>query len=105
MCTQSLRDAFDSLVRLQTVASSPAALRDPKNAAAISADLGKLAALSHAFPSDPKSQEPATAALSSLFIGAGLVHHGHEEHDEHGHAGHGPAHTPSHVAGTSPGHG
>lgn len=63
----SMRDAYDSLVKLQTVASSPAALRDPKNAAAISADLAKLAALSHAFPDDPKGQEPATAALSSMF--------------------------------------
>jgi F-type H+-transporting ATPase subunit a len=50
--------------------------------------------------------------LSSLFIGAGLVHHGgHEaEHEEHAHAGpgmgsqHGGGHG-SHVAGTAPGHG
>ena len=49
--------------------------------------------------------------LSSLFIGQGLAHHGHdEEHAEHGHAepgmgsaGHG--NHGSHVAGTSPGHG
>ena len=41
--------------------------------------------------------------LSSLFIGAGLVHHGH---DEHGHEGHGhDEHHASHVAGASPGHG
>jgi F-type H+-transporting ATPase subunit a len=40
--------------------------------------------------------------LSSLFIGAGLVHHGHDDHghEEHGHSEHG-----SHVAGASPGHG
>jgi len=46
--------------------------------------------------------------LSSLFIGAGLVHHGDDHgHGEHGHAGSGsgPAHPGSHVAGASPGHG
>jgi F-type H+-transporting ATPase subunit a len=50
--------------------------------------------------------------LSSLFIGAGLVHHGHGDHghEEHGHAhghagpGMGSEHG-SHVAGASPGHG
>jgi F-type H+-transporting ATPase subunit a len=36
--------------------------------------------------------------LSSLFIGAGLVHHGgHDDHHEE--------HHDSHVAGASPGHG
>ncbi len=50
------------------------------------------------------------AMLSALFIGAGLVHHGHEEHAheaEHGHAGPaaGSEHHGSHVAGASPGHG
>ena len=39
--------------------------------------------------------------LSSLFIGAGLVHHG----DDHGHGEHGHEEHGSHVAGTSPGHG
>jgi F-type H+-transporting ATPase subunit a len=44
--------------------------------------------------------------LSALFIGAGLVHHGHEgEHDEHGHAGAGEATHASHEAGKVPGHG
>jgi F-type H+-transporting ATPase subunit a len=46
--------------------------------------------------------------LSSLFIGAGVVHHGHgdEEHGEHGHAGPGTgSEHGSHVAGASPGHG
>jgi F-type H+-transporting ATPase subunit a len=46
--------------------------------------------------------------LSSLFIGAGLVHHGHAEHghEEHGHAGPGMgSEHGSHVAGASPGHG
>ncbi|MBI5068878.1 MAG: F0F1 ATP synthase subunit A [Deltaproteobacteria bacterium] len=46
--------------------------------------------------------------LSALFIGAGLVHHGHDEHGEHGdhgHAGHGGDHHASHVAGNAPGHG
>ena len=39
--------------------------------------------------------------LSALFIGAGLVHHGHnDEHEEHASEPHG-----SHVAGASPGHG
>jgi len=43
--------------------------------------------------------------LSSLFIGQGLVHHGHEE--EHGEAGEDAAHGDqlSHVAGKAPGHG
>jgi F-type H+-transporting ATPase subunit a len=40
--------------------------------------------------------------LSSLFIGAGLVHHG--DHDGHGDEAHDASHT-SHVAGTVPGHG
>jgi F-type H+-transporting ATPase subunit a len=45
--------------------------------------------------------------LSALFIGAGLVHHGHDDdHEEgHGHAGHGAAPDASHVAGKAPGHG
>jgi F-type H+-transporting ATPase subunit a len=48
--------------------------------------------------------------LSSLFIGAGLAHHGddgHEPHGEHGQAGPamGSQHHGSHVAGASPGHG
>jgi F-type H+-transporting ATPase subunit a len=43
--------------------------------------------------------------LSSLFIGQGLAHHGHDE--EHGHAepGMGSAQHGSHVAGASPSHG
>jgi F-type H+-transporting ATPase subunit a len=48
--------------------------------------------------------------LSSLFIGAGLVHHGHDDHGhgEHGHGHAGPgmgSEHASHVAGASPGHG
>ncbi|GAO01794.1 F0F1 ATP synthase subunit A [Anaeromyxobacter sp. PSR-1] len=46
--------------------------------------------------------------LSSLFIGAGLVHHGddHGHAEEHGHAGPGMgSEHGSHVAGASPGHG
>lgn len=48
--------------------------------------------------------------LSSLFIGAGLVHHGHDEHEEHGEHGHagpgmGSEQHASHVAGAAPGHG
>jgi F-type H+-transporting ATPase subunit a len=48
--------------------------------------------------------------LSSLFIGAGLVHHGHGDHghEEHGHAHAGPgmgSEHGSHVAGATPGHG
>jgi F-type H+-transporting ATPase subunit a len=47
--------------------------------------------------------------LSSLFIGAGLAHHGHED-EGHGHAEPGVGHADhgshaSHVAGASPGHG
>ncbi len=63
----SMRDAFEALVRLQGVSSSPAALRDPKNALWVSADLRKLASLPHLFPADTRSQEPATAALAGLF--------------------------------------
>lgn len=63
----TMRDAFEALVRLQGVASSPAALRDVKNAPNVSADLKKLASLPHLFPPDTQSQEPATAALASLF--------------------------------------
>jgi F-type H+-transporting ATPase subunit a len=48
--------------------------------------------------------------LSSLFIGAGLVHHGHDEahgHEAHDHAGPGMGSVDhgSHVAGKAPGHG
>jgi F-type H+-transporting ATPase subunit a len=45
--------------------------------------------------------------LSALFIGAGLVHHGHdEEHDDvHGPADHGEVAHASHAAGKAPGHG
>ncbi len=45
--------------------------------------------------------------LSALFIGAGLVHHGHAEghDDDHGHAATGEAVHASHAAGKSPGHG
>jgi F-type H+-transporting ATPase subunit a len=48
--------------------------------------------------------------LSALFIGAGLVHHGHDEDHEGGEHGHpgpgmGSEHHGSHVAGASPGHG
>jgi F-type H+-transporting ATPase subunit a len=45
--------------------------------------------------------------LSSLFIGQGLAHHGHDEEHEHGHAepAMGSADHGSHVAGASPGHG
>jgi F-type H+-transporting ATPase subunit a len=46
--------------------------------------------------------------LSSLFIGQGLAHHGHDEAHDHGHAepGMGSADPHgSHVAGTAPGHG
>jgi len=48
--------------------------------------------------------------LSALFIGAGLVHHGHDddhEGGEHAHSGPGMGseHHGSHVAGASPGHG
>jgi F-type H+-transporting ATPase subunit a len=45
--------------------------------------------------------------LSALFIGAGLVHHGHDEahDDDHGHAAAGQAVHASHGAGKSPGHG
>ena len=47
--------------------------------------------------------------LSSIFIGQGLAHHGHDEGHEHdtGHAGPGMGsvdHDP-HVAGKAPGHG
>ena len=63
----TMRQAFEALVRLQGVASNPAALRDVKNAPNVSADLKTLASLPHAFPADTTSQEPATAALAALF--------------------------------------
>lgn len=63
----TMRDAFMSLTGLLPLTSSRAALKDPKNAAAIADGLDTLAGLRHAFPEDPKAQEPATAALSSLF--------------------------------------
>jgi F-type H+-transporting ATPase subunit a len=45
--------------------------------------------------------------LSALFIGAGLVHHGHDgDHgDAHGHADDGAVEHASHAAGKAPGHG
>jgi F-type H+-transporting ATPase subunit a len=45
--------------------------------------------------------------LSSIFIGQGLAHHGHDEEHDHGHAepGMGSADHGSYVAGASPGHG
>lgn len=63
----TMRDAFLSLTGLLPLTSNRAALKDPKNAAAIAEGLDTLAGLRHAFPEDPKAQEPATAALSSLF--------------------------------------
>ena len=63
----SMRDAFQSLTDLLPVTSSRAALKDPKNAAVIARGLDTLAGLRHAFPEDPRAQEPATAALSNLF--------------------------------------
>lgn len=63
----TMRDAFMSLTGLLPLTSNRAALKDPKNAAAIAQGLDALAGLRHAFPEDPKVQEPATAALSSLF--------------------------------------
>lgn len=63
----TMRDAFSSLTGLLPLTSSRAALKDPKNAAAIADGLDTLAGLRHAFPDDPKAQEPATAALSALF--------------------------------------
>jgi tetratricopeptide (TPR) repeat protein len=63
----TMRDAFQSLTDLLPLTSSRAAVKDPKNAAAIAQGLDTLAALRHAFPEDPKAQEPATAALSNLF--------------------------------------
>lgn len=63
----TMHEMFDALLTLQPLTATPAAVRDPKNAKAISAGLTKLAGLEHAFPPDPKQQEPATAALSSMF--------------------------------------
>ncbi|MEW6431238.1 MAG: hypothetical protein AB1730_06985 [Myxococcota bacterium] len=63
----TMRDAFSSLTALLPLTSSGAALKDPKNAAAIADALDTLAGLRHAFPEDPRAQEPATAALSALF--------------------------------------
>jgi tetratricopeptide (TPR) repeat protein len=63
----TMREAFSALANLLPLTSTRAALEDPKNAAAIAQNLDTLAGLRHAFPDDPKAQEPATAALSSLF--------------------------------------
>lgn len=63
----TMRDAFLSLTGLLPVTATRAAVKDPKNAATISRGLETLAELRHAFPEDPKAQEPATAALSTLF--------------------------------------
>jgi tetratricopeptide (TPR) repeat protein len=63
----TMRDAFASLTQLLPLSASREALTDPKNAAAIGQALDALAGLQHAFPADPKAQEPATAALSTLF--------------------------------------
>lgn len=63
----TMRDAFGALVRLQGAAATPASLHDPARRAELSADLGRLANLPHAFPRDATAQEPATAALGSLF--------------------------------------
>lgn len=63
----TMREATDALMTLQGFAASPAALRDPKNAPALRGELARLSGLVHAFPDDPKAQEPATAALGALF--------------------------------------
>jgi tetratricopeptide (TPR) repeat protein len=62
-----MREAFSALSHLLPLTSTRAALEDPKNAAAIVESLDTLAGLRHAFPDDPKAQEPATAALSAHF--------------------------------------
>ncbi len=63
----SMRVLFDSLVGLEPYLAQPAALKDAKNAEAVAARLEALSKLKHVFPADPKAQEPATAALSTLF--------------------------------------
>jgi tetratricopeptide (TPR) repeat protein len=63
----AMRDAFVALTELLPLTSSRAALEDPKNAKTIAGALDTLASLRHAFPENPKAQEPATAALSTLF--------------------------------------
>ncbi|MEW5742691.1 MAG: hypothetical protein AB1938_27485 [Myxococcota bacterium] len=63
----TMRDAFLSLTGLLPLTANRDTLKDPKNAKAIGAGLDTLSSLRHAFPEDPKAQEPATAALSTLF--------------------------------------
>jgi hypothetical protein len=62
-----MRSALDALFGLEPVVAHPERLRDPLQADDITQRLDTLAALNHAFPADPKAQEPATAALSGLF--------------------------------------
>lgn len=62
-----MRGALEALIGLEPLVASPEQLRDPARAADIDGRLKALAALEHAFPNDPRAQEPATAALSGLF--------------------------------------
>jgi len=62
-----MRNALNALFGLEPVVAHPERLRDPLQADDITRRLDTLAALTHAFPAEAKSQEPATAALSGLF--------------------------------------
>jgi hypothetical protein len=63
----TMKDAFEALVRLQGLTGKPELMRNPERASSIGADLQKLTSLSHAFPNDKNTQEPATIALAGLF--------------------------------------
>jgi tetratricopeptide (TPR) repeat protein len=61
-----MSEMFDALMTLQPL-TTPAALRSPKTADIVRKQLATLSSLRHAFPPSSTAQEPATAALSSLF--------------------------------------
>lgn len=63
----SMREMFDALATLQWAVATPSTLKDAASLQAVSRELETLSGMSHAFPASPKDQEPATAALSSLF--------------------------------------
>jgi tetratricopeptide (TPR) repeat protein len=63
----SMRSIYEALAGLEPYLAQPALLREQKNHGDVLLKLDRLAALNHIFPADPTTQEPALAALSSLF--------------------------------------
>lgn len=64
---QVMHGALEALFGLEPLLAHPERLRDPLQAEDVARRLDVLGNLEHAFPADPKAQEPATAALSGLF--------------------------------------